>query len=87
MEASGLKTRKAFLNLVELFAHWHHPEPAETLDESKLLHVQSPKACVIKSFRHHTKGVAHEDLVYPVAGQEVCGGLLHIVLGVGAQYP
>jgi len=48
---------------------------------------KAPRQVSSKCLDIMPKGVAHEDLIYPVAEQEIRGGQLHIVLGVSAQDP
>ena len=42
-------------------------EGAQGLGGLELLHVQGTEASVVESLGHDSKGVTHEDLVYPVA--------------------
>ncbi len=65
-----------FPELIHLFFNGHHLEGAQLLGVLEFLHVEGAKARVVEAPGKDPKGVAHEDLVYPMATHQVRGGQL-----------
>ncbi len=59
--------------LVDPLLNWNNLKGAKCLRSLELLHIQCAQACVVKSPGNNSKGVAHKDLVYPVAREQVRG--------------
>ncbi len=78
----GIDQEEPLLHLIHLFAHGYHLELAQVLDGLKLLHVQGTKAGVVEPLGHDPQGVTHENLIHPVARDQVSERELNVVLGV-----
>ncbi len=72
----------ALPELVNSLLDGHHFERAQFLGILELLHVEGPEAGVVEPPRHDPKGIAHENLIYPVTGHQIRGGQLHVVSSV-----
>jgi hypothetical protein len=70
---------------LDLLFDEYHFERAQGLSSFKFLHVQGTQTCIVEASRHDPKGVTHKYLVYPVARQQIGGGELHVVPGVGGR--
>ncbi len=63
----------SFPELIHSFFNGHHLKGAQLLGILELLHVEGAKARIVEAPGKDPKGVAHEDLVHPVAGHQVRG--------------
>jgi hypothetical protein len=72
----------ALPELVNSLLDGHYLEGAQLLGVLELLHVEGPEAGVVEPPRHDPKGIAHENLIYPVTGHQIRGRQLHVVSSV-----
>ena len=63
----------SFLELIHSFFDGHDLEGAQLLGVLELLHVEGAEARVVEAPGQDPKGVAHEDLIHPMAGHQVGG--------------
>jgi hypothetical protein len=67
-------------DLVNLLLEGDDFEFAQASDQFESLHVQGPKAGVVKPLGHHSERVTHEHLIHSVA-REICRGQLDVIPG------